>query len=120
MLRMRLRFAVLLFAAGVLVLAISVGADGANPAGGSAVQAVAADIGPGAGIPAKTPCSHAPGHLAHAGCVSAACSLVSGAAGGDGLPDGLRRIDVRPVETRSLHGVGAAPPFHPPRLSTRV
>jgi hypothetical protein len=118
MLRMRLRFAVLLFAAGVLVLAISVGADGANPAGGPAVQAT--DIGIGAGVPAKAPCSHAPGHLAHAGCVSAACSLVSGAAGGDGLPDGLRRIDVRPVETRSLHGVGAAPPFHPPRLSTRV
>jgi hypothetical protein len=121
MLTMRLCFAVLLFAAGVVVQAMGIGAAGANPASGPAVQAmVGADIGIGAGVPAKAPCSHAAVHQSHAGCVSASCPFDSSAAGGDGPLQGLHRTGIRPEQARFLHGIGAAPPFHPPRLSTRV
>jgi len=112
----------LLLAAGALALSMGAAAAGADLGGEPAgYQSAGAGFDNAtAGIPAKAPCGHAGGHQSHAGCVSASCAFDIGIAGADAPPMELRGTGVRPQESRAPGGVGAAPLFHPPRLSIRV
>lgn len=108
----------LLLAAGALALSLGAAAADADLGGGPAdYPAFSAASDSAAGVPAKAPCGHVGGHQSHASCVSASCAFDTSIAGANVPPMETRGIGLRPQEAQFLRGVGAAPPFHPPRLS---